>query len=225
MKKIYKIILIIACVCLTLAYGVYWAFFDLQRIVGQEVLQEITSPSGDDTIVVYLNNDGATTSYAILCTVKDNQTGRERNIYWQDHRDEANVQWVDDDTVIINGVELDVWEESYDFRNARDRSLDENDKTIHDISEGSYQAQGGSKETTIKFDLEEKTFVMNFEVTSSVIIIGNFEVEENQIIAISESGSERYVFDIVDEETISFVEKESTRNERWKDGTKFVFHK
>ena len=125
MKKTYKIILTIVFACLLVAYGIYWAFFDLQRINGQEVLQEVPSPSGDDTIIVYLNNGGATTSYAILCTVKDNQTGRERNIYWQDHRDEANVQWVDDDTVIINNVELDVWEDSYDFRNVGDRSLAE----------------------------------------------------------------------------------------------------
>lgn len=122
MKRIYKIILTIVFSCLLVAYGIYWAFFDLQRINGQEVLQEVPSPSGDDTIIVYLNNGGATTSYAILCTVKDNQTGRERNIYWQDHRDDANVQWVDDDTVIINNVELDVWKDSYDFRNVGDRA-------------------------------------------------------------------------------------------------------
>ena len=125
MKRTYKIVLTIVFACLLVAYGIYWAFFDLQRINGQEVLQEVPSPSGDDTIIVYLNNSGATTSYAILCTVKDNQTGKERNIYWQDHRDDANVQWVDDDTVIINNVELDVWKDSYDFRNVGDRSLAE----------------------------------------------------------------------------------------------------
>ena len=84
---------------------------------GQEILQEVPSPNGEDTIIVYLNNGGATTSYAILCSVRDNQTGKERNIYWQEDRMEANVQWLDEDTVIINNIELHVWKETYDYRN------------------------------------------------------------------------------------------------------------
>ena len=94
---------------------------------------------------------------------------------------------------------------------------------IHDSSEGSYHAQGISKEVSIKFDLENKTFVMNFEVTSSMIVLGNIEVEENQIVAVSESGLERYVFKIIDEKTISFVEDESAGNILWEDGTQFIF--
>ena len=94
---------------------------------------------------------------------------------------------------------------------------------IHDSSEGSYHAQGISKEVSIKFDLENKTFVMNFEVTSSMIVLGNIEVEENQIVAVSESGLERYVFKIIDEKTISFVEDESAGSILWEDGTQFIF--
>ncbi len=94
---------------------------------------------------------------------------------------------------------------------------------IHDSSEGSYQAQGISQEVSIKFDLENKTFVMNFEVTSSMIVLGNIEVEENQIVAVSESGLEKYVFKIVDEQTISFVEDESAGSILWEDGTQFIF--
>jgi len=97
-------------------YGVYLAFFDIQSIEGQEVLREVLSPDGSNTLIVYLNNSGATTDYAVLCAVKNNQNGRRRNVYWQYHCTDANVRWVDDDTVAINGRELDVWKDSYDYR-------------------------------------------------------------------------------------------------------------
>ena len=117
MKKYFKIIIPIIIILAMLGYGVYWAFFDIQRLNGQEILQEISSPSGSNTVTVYLNNGGATTDYAVLCAVKNNKSGKERNIYWQYHCTNASVQWIDEDTVVINGKELDVWKDSYDYRN------------------------------------------------------------------------------------------------------------
>lgn len=121
MKKHIKIIIPIGIVFLIiiafLIYGVYWAFFDIQRIEGQEMIEEVISPNDNYTITAYLNNGGATTDYAVLCSVIDNQTGKERNIYWQYHCSEAEIEWQDEQTVIINGVELNVLKDSYDYRN------------------------------------------------------------------------------------------------------------
>lgn len=121
MKKHIKIIIPIGIVFLIiigfLIYGVCWAFFDIQRIEGQEVIEEVISPNDNYTITAYLNNGGATTDYAVLCSVTDNQTGKERNIYWQYHCSEAEIEWKDEQTVIINGVELNVLKDSYDYRN------------------------------------------------------------------------------------------------------------
>ena len=121
MKKYVKIILPIAIMVLLLTafliYGIHWAFFDIQRIEGQEVIEEVISPNDNYTITAYLNNGGATSDYAVLCSVTDNQTGKERNIYWQYHCSEAEIEWKDEKTVIINGVELDVLKDSYDYRN------------------------------------------------------------------------------------------------------------
>lgn len=120
MKKYMKIILPIAIMVLLLTalliYGIHWALFDIQRIEGQEVIEEVTSPNDNYTITAYLNNGGATSDYAVLCSVTDNQTGKERNIYWQYHSSEAEIEWKDEKTVIINGVELDVLKDSYDYR-------------------------------------------------------------------------------------------------------------
>lgn len=59
-------IVIIVCV---MGYGIYWAFYDIQRIDGQEYITESTSPNGKYTIITYLNNGGATTGYAVLGTL------------------------------------------------------------------------------------------------------------------------------------------------------------
>ena len=121
MKKHIKIIIPIGIVFLLIIaffiYGIYWAFFDIQRIEGQEVIEEVISPNDKYTITAYLNNGGATSDYAVLCSVTDNQTGKERNIYWQYRCSEAKIEWKDEKTVIINGVELDVLKDSYDYRN------------------------------------------------------------------------------------------------------------
>lgn len=120
MKKGVRILLIVIAVILVVAaifaYGVYWAFFDIQRINGQEVLEEVTSPDGKYTCTVYLNNGGATVDYAVLCSVTNNRTGRERNIYWQYRSSGAVVYWIDETHVSIDGIALDVRTDSYDYR-------------------------------------------------------------------------------------------------------------
>ena len=113
--------LLVVCVAVflmgsLLTYGVYWAFYDIQRLDGQKVIEEVSSPNGTYTITAYLNSGGATTGYAVLCSVKNNSTGKEKNIYWQYHCAKADIIWIDEDTVQINGVELNVKRDTYDYR-------------------------------------------------------------------------------------------------------------
>ena len=117
MKKAYRVVgIVIFFIVALVGYGIYWAFYDIQRLEGQEVLQEVSSPNNTYTITAYLHNGGATTDYAVLCSVKNNHTGKEKNIYWQYHCAEATIIWIDEDTVQINGVELDVTKDTYDYR-------------------------------------------------------------------------------------------------------------
>ena len=99
-----------------ISYGIYWAFFDIQRIDGQEIITTSDSPDASYTVTAYLNSGGATTDYAVLCSVKNNKTRKERNIYWNYHCQNADIQWLDNKTVSINGVELDVIKDLYDYR-------------------------------------------------------------------------------------------------------------
>ncbi len=98
------------------AYAIHWAFFDIQRINGQEYLAKSTSPNGTYTVTAYLNNGGATTSYAVLGTLKNNKNGKTKNIYWQYRCEGAEMKWLSDETIKINVIELDVKNEIYDYR-------------------------------------------------------------------------------------------------------------
>ena len=115
-ENVVKLLTPIVVITLLGVYGIYWSFFDIQRLKGQEVLSSISSPNLKYTITAYLNNGGATTDYAVLCSVTDNATGKEKNIYWNYHCSTAYITWIDEDTAVINGVELDVWKDIFDYR-------------------------------------------------------------------------------------------------------------
>ena len=127
-KCIITISIIIAIVVGGIAYGIYWAFYDIQRINGQEYFYDIqringqeyiteaTSPDGTYTVTAYLNNGGATTSYAVLGTLKNNKKNKTKNIYWQYRCEKADMEWLSDDTIKINGIQLQVEDEIYDYR-------------------------------------------------------------------------------------------------------------
>ena len=115
-KQYIKICIIIAIVVIGIVYGIKWSFSDIQRINGQEYITESTSPDGKYTVTAYLNNGGATTDYAVLATLKNNKNGKTKNIYWQYHCEEADIEWLSDDTIKINEVELNVKNEIYDYR-------------------------------------------------------------------------------------------------------------
>lgn len=122
-KRVYKTVLItIGLVGLLfiglLSYGVYWAFFDMNRLPTGEYLTEESSPDGSYTLKAYVANGGATTSYTVRGELVFNQKNRKvKNIYWNHKEDSADIKWLDNDTVMINGHSLDVPKDKFDFRN------------------------------------------------------------------------------------------------------------
>ena len=115
-KYIITIFIIVFIIIGGVSYIINWAFFDIQRINGEEYLDESTSPNGTYTVTAYLNNGGATTSYAVLGTLKNNKNGKSKNIYWQYHCEKAEMEWLNDEIIKINGIELNVKNETYDYR-------------------------------------------------------------------------------------------------------------
>ncbi|UJF16614.1 DUF5412 domain-containing protein [Jeotgalibaca sp. MA1X17-3] len=115
MKK--KIILSLLVIVGLLSYGFYWAFFDMNRLPEGELIADVSSPKETYTIKAYLTNGGATTSYAIRGELHFNDSNKKaKNIYWNNREEEVEIEWMDDDTVRINGIELEVEDEKFDFR-------------------------------------------------------------------------------------------------------------
>ncbi|WEG15087.1 DUF5412 domain-containing protein [Alkalihalophilus pseudofirmus] len=119
MKKLFKWFVIVSLLFIALVgYGVYWAFYDMNRLPIGEYLTEETSSDGKYILKAYVTNGGATTSHSIRGELVFNEGNKKtKNIYWNYREDNANITWTDNDTVVINGHTLDVPNEKFDFRN------------------------------------------------------------------------------------------------------------
>lgn len=116
-KKIAISVVLIAIVAVVLIC-IYHFFFSTAAIKGEKFVGEYPSPNSTYTVEIYQNNVGATTDYAVLGVLrKKSDSSYARNIYWEHHTDSAEVKWLDDDTVIINGRKIpNVLKDKYDFR-------------------------------------------------------------------------------------------------------------
>lgn len=74
-----------------------------------------TSPEKGYEIQVYLSEKSLSDD-AIRCEVKNRATGKTRNIYWEYRNSDAEVEWIDETTAIINGRTLNILTDSYDWR-------------------------------------------------------------------------------------------------------------
>ncbi|MGN7477022.1 DUF5412 domain-containing protein [Solibacillus silvestris] len=103
-------------ICLT-GYGVYWAFFDMKRLPAGEYLTEEISPDGTYTLRAYVSSTGLSADAVRGELVFNKRNGKTKNIYWNYRESSANIEWLDNSTVMINGHTLDVLNDKFDFRN------------------------------------------------------------------------------------------------------------
>ncbi|ULL18473.1 hypothetical protein DVH26_30785 [Paenibacillus sp. H1-7] len=118
-NKLNRILISISLLFLCIiGYCVYWAFFDMSRLPRGDYLTEEVSTDGAYTVKAYVSNGGATTSYSIRGElVFNNQKNKMKNIYWNYREATADIEWIDNDTVVINGHRLNVPYDKFDFRN------------------------------------------------------------------------------------------------------------
>ena len=81
-----------------------------------EFMCGVESPNGEYTVNAYLCNGGATVAYAVRGEVVNNETGKKRNIYWDYKLKTAEIEWINNDVVSINGHVLNIHTDSYDYR-------------------------------------------------------------------------------------------------------------
>ncbi|WP_352926989.1 DUF5412 domain-containing protein [Peribacillus simplex] len=125
MKKKLNIVISLLIIGL-LGYGIYWAFFDMNRLPKGDLISTVTSPDETYTLKAYVSSGGATTDFSVLGEMNFNKEKRKpKNIYWNYHEEKANIKMVDNDTVIINGHQLEVPSETYDFRRDKKKIINQ----------------------------------------------------------------------------------------------------
>ncbi len=82
--------------------------------VSEEFLGETVSSDGKYKIEAYLINGGATVDWSVKCYLREGDIKKE--IYRDYHINEANMIWIDNDTISINNHNIDLPNGKYDFR-------------------------------------------------------------------------------------------------------------
>jgi len=91
-------------------------FRDMSNLPEGEFISSHDSPSKVYTVNIYLCGGGATTDFSIRGELVCNDDESVKNIYWSYHEREAEVDWIDDETVTINAKTLNILDDVYDFR-------------------------------------------------------------------------------------------------------------
>lgn len=92
-------------------------FFNINKLPIGEFLTEETSLEGTYTIKAYVSGGGATTADAVRAElIFNNSNDKTENIYWNYREEKAEIEWIADDIVVINGKTLRVPKEKFDFR-------------------------------------------------------------------------------------------------------------
>ncbi|WFD88740.1 DUF5412 family protein [Clostridium perfringens] len=88
--------------------------FNYRFKVSEELLGETVSSDGKYKVEAYLINGGATVDWSVKCYLREGESKKE--IYRDYHINEANMIWIDNDTISINNHNIDLPNGKYDFR-------------------------------------------------------------------------------------------------------------
>ncbi len=76
-----------------------------------EHLENLDSPTGEYTLRSYRYSGGATVDWTLRVEVLNNETNKKYNIYWVYHEKDAEMKWLDEETVEINGTKLNIFKD------------------------------------------------------------------------------------------------------------------
>lgn len=107
-------------------------------------------------------------------------------------------------------------------------------KTPYGLSEGIYKAKISDEcalAPTVSFDMQNYTFTFSYDPFSSYLAVGEYEIKNGKVIAETTDGNYTYIFKIIDNDTIAFIEKGSSdikmtvegEKPTVTDGTEFIF--
>lgn len=109
MKRLY-IVFLIAAIFASMFY-----LFSGCSFVQEDLLLTTKSPNNAYTVEAYKTNGGATVDYSIKVYLINNNN--KLLIYDKYHDYDADIKWINNDIIYINGITLDLSKgETYDWR-------------------------------------------------------------------------------------------------------------
>jgi hypothetical protein len=117
LKGMVYFVLVIGFLLFGLFMIINYLFFNIDRVPEGELLAEELSPTGEYTVRTYVSNSHSTVAPAVRGEViYHEKIGEKRNLYWAYKKEEGEIDWITEHIVSINGTELDVRSDTYDFR-------------------------------------------------------------------------------------------------------------
>lgn len=119
-KKIYTLLIVIvgalSVITGIIGYGIYWAFYDVDRLPTGIFRTEETSPNGKYTVKLFYVEGGSTYANSVRGELIVNETKKSKNIYWDYRQYHTHIKWINNHTVEINGHQIDVPNGKFDWR-------------------------------------------------------------------------------------------------------------
>lgn len=111
--KNHKKLVIVVIVFLIYIYIVFFSRFRMYYLPTGEYLKSLESPNSAYTLKAYRYSGGATVDWSLRVEVVNNSNNKKYNIYYRYHDYDAEMEWLDDNTVKINGKSLNIHKEYY----------------------------------------------------------------------------------------------------------------
>ena len=101
-------IIVLLIVMLISAFGYACNHYILWMYPKNSILSEIVSPNGKHVLRIYDTSGGATSAFSIGAEVADVNGNFKKILYRAEFEQNHDAFWIDDLTVSINGVSLDI---------------------------------------------------------------------------------------------------------------------
>lgn len=76
-------------------------------------MESIDSPNGEYTMKSYRYSGGATVDWSCRVEIIYKKVDKKVNIYWKYHEKDVKMKWLDNDTVEVNNIKLNIHKDYY----------------------------------------------------------------------------------------------------------------
>jgi len=115
-NKKYWIAFIIIILVGSIIIFIYNNFYNINNIPNGEHIESILSPNEHYKITSYIIKGDSLSKDAIRVELENTQTQKKKNIYWNYPQSDVTIKWLDDSTIQINDIKLNIYKDKYDWR-------------------------------------------------------------------------------------------------------------